>query len=113
MHDFLSFPPGCAKGSSPDPGLFAGGRLRCPCTLHRPTIGGRHSPFNAREGGEHAAQFGVARFSGGSSPLSTRKWRVQGAPADEGGVPWNGPARGVGQGRHLAHLNPHITSDSN
>ena len=34
------------------------------------------SIFFAREGGGHAAQFGVARFAGGSSP---------GAPADEGG----------------------------
>ncbi len=51
---------------------------------HRPTIGGQHLPF-AREGGEHAAQFGVARFAGGSSTFPTRKWEVPGAPADEGG----------------------------
>ncbi len=63
---------GVGKGPSPAPGFDAGGRLRYPCTLLRPTIGGQHLPF-AREGGEHAAQFGVARFAGGSSTFPTRK----------------------------------------
>ena len=66
---------------------------------------------SAREGGEHAAQFGVARPA--DAPHSPPQVEGAEAPADEG-VPLNGPARGVGQvGHQVVHpLNPHTRSTS-
>ncbi len=79
IHDFLIPKTGCAGELSPAPG-FCRGSVTILCTLYRPTTGGRHFSL-AREGGVNAAQFGVARFSGGSS------WKIPEAPADEGGHP--------------------------
>ena len=66
-----SFPIGvCQKVRRPPLAAMEGGGYVSLHTL-RPTIGGQRALFYAREGGEHAAQFGVARFAGGSS------WKFQ------------------------------------
>ena len=75
-----SFPkPVCAGELSPAPGYLPGVGYD---SLHTLPTHHRWWAFSlAREGGVNAAQFGVARFSGGSS------WKIPEAPADEGGHP--------------------------
>ena len=75
-----SFPTRGVLENCRQPLAICRGSFTILCTLYRPTTGGRHFPL-AREGGVNAAQFGVARFSGGSS------WKTPEAPADEGGHP--------------------------
>ena len=69
MHDFLNFPTGCAKARRSPLASLPGVGYDVLAHSTDPPLD--VSIFFAREGGEHAAQFGVARFAGGSS------WKFQ------------------------------------